>query len=248
MMSRRAIHISDSVAAFERHAADQIVRAVQESIRERGSCSLVLSGGETPRGVYRLLGTDPLKSAIDWPRVDLFFADERCVPPDDEQSNYGMVLKELVSAVPIPADNVHRMRGELEARKAADEYEDVLRNAFSGREPDFDVILLGVGGDGHTASLFPSTDVLEEKKRWACAVFVARLNRWRVTLTMRAINTGRAIFVLATGQSKASVVERALTAKSPTKELPITLVQPSRGAILWMLEKEAAVDLGSLNS
>jgi len=247
MQSKRTIHISESVAAFEHQAAREIARAVQKSIVERGTCFVVLSGGETPRGVYKLLGADPLKKTIEWQRVHLFFTDERCVPPDDPQSNYGMVAKELVSQVPIPPDNVHRMRAELGAGEAAAQFERELRTVFGDEGPNFDVILLGIGGDGHTASLFPSTDVLTESRRWVCAVFVPRLNRWRVTLTFQSINRGKEIFVLATGRSKASVVERAINAATPTKEMPITLVHPPKGTIRWMLDREAALDLSTLN-
>jgi 6-phosphogluconolactonase len=247
MPKRCDIRVFTSVDEFEQKSAEEIAHVMQDAVRERGACYLVLSGGETPKGVYRRFGTDPLRQLVDWSRVRIFFSDERCVAPDDPQSNFDMVERELLSRVNLVAENIHRMRVELGPEKAAADYEEVLRNFLDHDTRRFDVIMLGIGEDGHTASLFPSTEALGDKNRWARAVYVPRLNSWRVTLTFPAINAGKSVFVLATGKSKALIVERALAAKTPTKEIPITLVRPSQGSLRWMLDRQAAAGLNSLN-
>jgi 6-phosphogluconolactonase len=247
MQRKNDISVFNSVDDFEQETAEEIVRSMQGAIRDRGIGYIVLSGGETPKGVYRRFGTDPLRQLVDWSRVRIFFSDERCVAPDDPQSNFYVAERELLSRVNLVAENIHRMRVELGPEKAAADYEEVLRNFLDHDAPRFDVIMLGIGEDGHTASLFPSTEVLGDESRWARAVNVPRLNSWRVTLTFPAINAGREVFVLASGQSKASIIERALATKTPTKEIPITLVRPSQGSLRWMLDRQAAAGLNSLN-
>ena len=242
------ICIFDSLEEFERKSAEEIVHLMQGSLRDRGACTVVLSGGETPKGIYRRLGSDPLKLLLDWSRVSVFFSDERCVSPDDPQSNYGMVQRELISHVGIAPRNVHRISGESSPEEAAIRYEKVLRTVYSPGPPRFDVVLLGMGSDGHTASLFPATDALGEENRWVREVFVPHLNASRVTLTFPAINSGREVLILATGLSKAPMVERVLSVQAPTKALPITLVRPAEGSLRWRFDKQAASKLSIPNS
>ena len=240
MQGTRDIRVFDSLEEFEQKIAEEIADLMRAALRERGACRMVLSGGKTPQGVYRRLGTDPLKQLLDWSRVSIFFSDERSVAPDDPQSNYGMVRRELTSRFEVAPHSIHRIRAEFGAEKAAVEYEEVLRGAFDSEHRRFDVVLLGIGSDGHTASLFPSTDVLTEGERWARAVYVPQLKTWRITLTFPAMNSGREVLILASGASKASIVERALTAQAPTTEIPITLVQPVGGSLRWRLDQQAA--------
>ena len=239
------IRIFESIREFEQKSAEEIVHLMQGAIRDRGVCRVVLSGGETPKGIYRLLGADPLRHLLDWSRVSVFFSDERCVSPDDSQSNFGMAERALTSHVGIAPHNIHRICAEISPPKAAIEYEKVLRTIFSPGPPRFDVMLLGIGSDGHTASLFPSTDAVREENRWVCEVYVPHLNAWRVTLTFPVINCGRTVFILATGESKAPMIERALRAHAPTRDLPITLVRPVEGALCWRLDKQAASRLSA---
>ena len=242
------IRIFSSIEEFEQKSAEEIAHLLQAAIRDRGVCHVVLSGGDTPKGIYRRLGTDPFKHLVDWSRVHVFFSDERCVSPDDPQSNYGMVQRELTTHVGIAPSHIHRIQTEAGAEKAAMEYEEVLRTALGPGQRRFDVVLLGIGSDGHTASLFPSTDAIDEDQRWVRAVYVPRLSSWRVTLTFPAINSGREVFIFASGESKAAIVEQALTAQAPTKEIPVTLVHPRDGLLRWRLEKQAASKLTSLKS
>lgn len=242
------IRISNSLEEFEQKSAEEIVHIMQAAIHDRGVCHIVLSGGETPKGIYRRLGSDSLKHLVDWSRVIVFFCDERCVSPDDPQSNYGMVRRELTSHLDMPTENIHRIHAESDPEEGANAYEELLRTVFNPGQRRFDVVLLGMGNDGHTASLFPSMDVLDEENRWARAVHVPRLNGWRVTLTFPALNSGREVLILASGESKAPMIERALTAQTPTKEVPVTLVQPSEGSLRWRLDRQAASRLGPLKS
>jgi len=240
-MQSTHIRIFGSVAEFESGTAKEIVRLMAESIRERDVCRLVLSGGSTPEGVYRQLAAEPLRTFIDWSRVQLFFSDERCVPPDDPRSNFGMVKRELLTAVSIGPDHVHRIKGELSPESAAEEYEQVLRRAV-GPGPDlFDVTLLGVGEDGHTASLFPASDALHETSRWVCAVYAQRLESWRISITFPCINASRNVLILASGEAKATIIEQALGAKQPSAHIPVTIVRPTQGELFWMLDKQASV-------
>jgi 6-phosphogluconolactonase len=233
------IEVYRSTKDLEQNAAKRIVLIINKAIRERGNCFIALSGGETPRPVYHLLGTPPMKDQVDWSCVHLFFSDERIVPSTDIQSNYGMVDRELISHIDIPRKNVHRIEVEKKPELAAAEYERELREIVSD-VVRFDLVLLGIGGDGHTASIFPETAIVEEKKAFAFAVFVPHLNSWRVTLTFRSINNAREVLFLVSGKEKAPIVQRVLKSPKPRKEIPATMVQPVEGNLLWMIDRDAA--------
>ena len=209
---------------------------------------IALSGGLTPRGVYRRLGDMLTSQSTDLGRTHLVFTDERMVSPDDPSSNYGMIQRELISRVHIPPLNVHRIKGELEVETAAREYERELQGVlplFAGR---CDIIVLGVGEDGHTASLFPGTDILQERGKTAGAVLVPHLAAWRVTLTLGVINRARAVVFLAAGKGKAAIVRKVLANAKLREALPATLVRPYQGSLTWMLDSDSASQLLSEGS
>jgi 6-phosphogluconolactonase len=233
------IEIYPTKDELEQAAVNRIVRIVAEAIRERGACFIALSGGETPRRVYHRL----VKAPIDWHRVHLWFGDERMVSPDDPQSNYGMVEKELLSAVAIPDRNVHRIRGEEPPGEAAALYAAELATAFSGATDRFDLVLLGLGEDGHTASLFPGMDVLTGEKETVLAVRIPNRSVWRVTLTRAAINDSRVVVFLVSGSRKAPMVRRLLAATDEDAHLPAAMVHPGQGQLFWMLDSEAGAEL-----
>jgi 6-phosphogluconolactonase len=239
--SASPIEIYDSLEQLEEAAAKVMAVAAVAAVRERGTCFLVLSGGETPRGVYRRLATPPWRDRIAWAHIHLLFGDERIVPPDHPFSNYGMVKTELLSRVPIPAGNVHRIRGELNPDAAALLYEDEVTGLFGGAAGRFDLALLGVGEDGHTASLFPGEAALLTPSR--PIVSVPGPMAWRVSMTANLLNGAREIVFLVAGERKASIVRRILELNEPTPELPASLIRPSDGRILWMLDREAAAAL-----
>jgi 6-phosphogluconolactonase len=226
-----------------REAALRFVDLAREAAESRGRFSVALSGGSTPGDLYRLLAAAPYRGRIPWEQVHLFWGDERCVPPDDPGSNYWLASDTLINHVPIPSDNVHRVQGELEPGAAARVYEHELKDYFCGPRTRFDLVLLGVGGDGHTASLFPGSAALQETEKLALAVEVYYEDRpaSRVTLTLPAINTARDIWFLATGSTKAGIVQAAL--EEPDRNLPAQQVCPRAGVLTWLLDADAAGQL-----
>jgi 6-phosphogluconolactonase len=201
----------------------------------------VLAGGSTPKATYGILARD-YAERIDWSRVHVFFGDERNVPPDHEDANYRMAREALLDHVPI--GGVHRMRGELPPDEAAAAYEVELREFFGAEKlPRFDLILLGIGGDGHTASLFPETPALEVHDRWVVANPVPKLDTTRITLTVPVINAARSVVFLAAGKDKAEALKEILEGDADPREYPAKLVQPPGGPE-WMLDRAAAGSLG----
>ena len=240
---RPRVDIYPSKADLESAAGSEILQIVRLAIRERGVCTLALSGGETPRGLYRRLAALHPGEAPDWSRIHLCFGDERMVPPDDPESNYGMVRHEIISRVPLPAGNVHRIRGERPPEIAAAEYAADLGRTLPLSGGRFDLVLLGLGDDGHTASLFPGTDVLREREKSVCAVYVERLSVWRVTVTLPVINRARNVLFLVSGSGKKEIVRKVLASVSPAAELPATLVNPSDSPPHWILDSGAGASI-----
>ena len=201
---------------------------------------MALSGGQTPRRVYELLATEEFKNQIKWELVHIFFGDERPVPPDDAASNYGMAHAALLSKVPIPDSHVHPMAGEGDLPANARKYESELKAHFSNLSwPRFDLVLLGMGEDGHTASLFPGTAALEEKTAWVVANPVAQLNETRITLTAPAINAAANILFLVSGEKKSSRLKEVLSGPLQPEKLPAQLIKPDNGALTWMVDAKA---------
>jgi 6-phosphogluconolactonase len=221
-------------------AADELCASAARAIAQRGICYIALSGGETPRMIYAILAGQGFSSRVDWEHVHLFFGDERMVPPGDAASNYGMAQRELIQYLPIPAGNVHRIQGETPAPDAAHEYEMELDRVFNAGMPRFDVIMLGLGEDGHTASIFPGTTAVVERVRKVLGCFVPQLGSWRVTLTLPVILNAREIMFVVAGKRKARIVGTLLPAGVLSPDLPASLVRPLQGSVHWLLDKEAA--------
>lgn len=218
--------------------AERVVALARAAIAERGRFTVALAGGETPRRLYELLAAPEYASQIDWERVEVFWGDERCVPPAHPESNYGMAYEELLSEVPIPEDNVHRIPGEIEPLVAAEAYEARLRAELTP-EHSFDLVLLGLGDDGHTASLFPETPPVTETKRWVMATHVARPHpMWRITLTPVVINAARAVTFLVVGSAKAPRLAEVLDGGGDG--LPAGRIRPVDGVLTWMVDEAAA--------
>lgn len=235
-----SIQIFKDANSLAEGAAGKIIARMNEALREHGVCAVALSGGDTPRSVYRFLASDQLKGQVDWTKVHLFFGDERLVPPDDPRSNFGMVRQELLARVPIPADNIRRVRGELPPVEAAQEYRDQLRSFFKEGTPRFDLILLGLGEDGHTASLFPGSDAMDETREPVAVVFAPGSKEQRVTLTLLVINNALEVLFLVSGRKKASIVRDVLTTNNPVRYLPAKMVHPIHGTLHWMIDADAA--------
>lgn len=249
------IHHYPDLETLSLMAAEYICTVAAKSAHERGAVTVALAGGNTPRPIYKCLAGPPFAGRMPWPHIHLFWGDERCVPPDHPDSNFGMAFGALISRVPIPPENVHRIRAEMASpEKAAEAYEKTLRGFFapllSGDDagvaedpqfPPFDLILLGVGKDGHTASLFPGDPGLEEKDRWVVPVGKPRGAPPvpRVTLTLPVINRARCVLFLVSGAEKRDVVPLIVNDRETAGRLyPAARVRP-RGRVVWLLDEEA---------
>lgn len=225
-------------------AARRFVTLGASAIAERGQFSVALAGGSTPEASYELLATERTATSLDWSRVHFFWGDERCVPPDHPNSNYRMAREALLDHLPLSPGNIHRIHGEMEPERAARTFSDDLVTFFGAALPAFDLVLLGLGNDGHTASLFPGSAVLRERVRPAAAVTAHYQDRpaYRVTLTLPAINAARQILFLVSGVAKAEIVAAVL--EGPTGRYPAQAVRPGSGRLGWMLDAPAAGQLG----
>jgi 6-phosphogluconolactonase len=212
------------------------------TLAERDFAHVALAGGSTPRAVNALLVAPPRRAKLDWSRVVFWFGDERCVPPDDDQSNYKMNRETLLDPLGIHAAQVHRMRGEDDPSAAAADYDVVLRREL-GEAPRLDLILLGMGPDGHTASLFPGTIAGMDKDKLCIAHYVPQLGRWRMTLTPRAINAAHHVAITAGGAEKADALHGVLEGPKQTDVYPSQLVHPTNGELRWLVDAAAAAKL-----
>ncbi len=242
-MNEREIIVCSSADELCRRAGAEFVRLAKTAHRDRGRFTVALSGGTTPRSLYSLLATAEYNEQIFWPQVHLFWGDERCVPPDHADSNYRMVRESLLSNIQIPGANVHRMAGEKEPQIGAAEYEEKLKEFFQlapGVFPRFDLIFLGMGEEGHTASLFPGSDALKEMRRLVVATYVEKLSAHRLTLTLPVLNHGAAVLFLITGAGKAAVVREILKDGSDPSRFPAAQVRPVDGKLVWLITEDAA--------
>ena len=242
------IVISRDAAALADEAARRFVAAARAAVAARGRFTVALSGGSTPRALFRLLAAAPYNEQVDWARVHVYWGDERTVPPGDEQSNYRMARENLLSRVPIPEAQVHRIVAENpDPEAAADAYATTLRQTFAladGEFPRFDLIHLGLGTEGHTASLFPGSPALAERSRSIAAPWVEKLGSFRITLTPPTINAAREVQFLAAGAEKAAIVRAILRDPKNPDELPAQIVAPAGGRLVWLLDEAAAGELG----
>lgn len=238
------IEVAENADALSHCVAEHFVRLTTDAVHARGRCAVALSGGSSPRGVYQLLGAPAFRSRVRWNDIHFFWGDERHVPPDHPDSNYRMAVEAMLSKVPVPPANVHRVRSEVpDAERAAREYEDTIRACVEGLPiPRFDLIHLGIGTDGHIASLFPGSAALEERQRLCVANWVPKLNASRITLTLPVLNAAHAVVFIATGVEKASIVEQVL-GDSVESPLPAQLIRPADGELSWMLDRAAAGEL-----
>jgi len=233
------ILISPSSKHLAETVAQHFLWLGNEAIQKSGRFVVALAGGSTPKLAYKILSTPEYAKRINWRLVHIFWGDERCVPPNHHDSNFCMAKESLLEFVPVPPGNIHRMRGELEPSKAAVEYETNMRRFFANN-PYFDLVLLGMGTDGHTASLFPGTDAVHEKIRWVAAHYVEKLSSWRITLTPPIINMSQNIHFVVSGEGKARPLQRVLQGQYQPDLLPSQMVAPSEGTLTWLIDKTAA--------
>lgn len=231
-------------------AAEEVVRAANEAIQQRGRFTIALAGGSTPKGLYNLLATNA-RTTLPWDRMFFFFGDERHVPPNDPDSNYHMADESMLSKIPVATANVFRVPAENpDAEVVAETYEETLKKFFAlppGQFPQFDLILLGMGPDGHTASLFPGTAALQEKKRWVVANWVEKMKTHRITLTLPVLNAARCVVFLVSGTDKAAALRTVLEEAAPADQYPSKLIKPTHGKLIWLLDRAAASQLKNTN-
>ncbi|HYJ85010.1 MAG TPA: 6-phosphogluconolactonase [Pyrinomonadaceae bacterium] len=246
MSNRPTILIFEKPEEVALAAAERFVEHAQKSIDEHKLFSVALSGGNTPRLLYELLAQEAFQARVDWSVVHTFFGDERMVPSDHPASNSRMAREALLSRVPIPQDNVHPIKGVGDAVTNAGIYESELRSFFSGSEwPRFDLVLLGLGKDGHTASLFPGTNALAERRASVVANWIEDLRTYRITLTAPAVNAAANVDFLVTGADKAQALAAVLEGPSDPELLPAQLIRPESGSVTWLVDRQAASELSS---
>lgn len=227
-------------------AADEFVRHALEAVRMRGLFTVALSGGSTPKALYSLLASeaDSFLARVPWDKIHFFWGDERHVPPDHSDSNYRMVYEAMLSKVPVPLENVHRIKAENpDAGKAAGDYERVLYEFFQSvtvQLPRLDLVLLGMGMDGHTASLFPGTNAILEQKHSVVANWVQKFDTYRITLTPLVLNNAACVVFLVTGEDKAETLRLVLQGKYQPERFPAQLIRPTNGRFLWLVDQAAA--------
>jgi 6-phosphogluconolactonase len=248
-MNPPEIKVVADPAAVAREAAERFVQLARASIADHGRFSVALAGGSTPKAMHELLAAEPLRSQVDWPNVLAFFGDERCVPPDHKDSNFKMANDTLLSKVPIPAGNVFRMRGEADPQEAAREYglllKDKLPSTSSGQGGDggLDLVLLGMGDDGHTLSLFPGTKAVDEREHRVVANYAEKSTTgksWRITMTAPFVNKARNVLIAVTGKGKAGRIQEILESGPGQVRYPIQLIQPAGGKLTWLLDQAAS--------
>jgi 6-phosphogluconolactonase len=238
------VHIFGDAETVARAVASRFAELAEESVVARGRFAVALSGGSTPRRIYELLSGAEYAPRFEWSKVHVFFGDERAVPPDDAESNYRMARASLLSRVCIPSENVHRMIGEGDAAANARLYEDELRVFFGGDAlPRFDLVMLGLGDDGHTASLFPGTHALEESGAWVVANWIEKLGVYRLTLTARVINNAAHILFVVTGAGKAERLREVVKGARDPRRLPAQMIRSVDGTLDWYVDQAAASKL-----
>jgi len=231
-------------------AAEEVVRAANEAVAARGRFTIALSGGSTPKSLFNLLATNA-RNSLPWDRMFFFWGDERHVPPTDPDSNYRMADEAMLSKIPVAAGNVFRIAAENpDAAAAAEAYEQTLRKFFAlepEQFPRFDLMLLGMGPDGHTASLFPGTAALEEKSRLVVANWVDKLKASRLSLTLPVLNAAACVVFLVSGTDKAPALHAVLEGDAPGDQYPSKLIRPVDGKLIWIIDRAAASQLTSGN-
>ena len=241
---RDQIQILPDLEAISHQAASLFMKAAKDAIDRKMRFVVAISGGSTPRRLYTFLGSTEYRPQVDWQRIHFFWVDERCVPKDHEESNFRTVFDTLLSKVPISDENIHRIRSEEEIDQAARDYEEEIREFFKPSQlPIFDLVILGVGEDGHTASLFPGSKALGEKERWVVPVYLEKPKINRITLTLPILNHASQILFLISGRSKATVLSEILENGHQKDRYPAGLINPFHGKLQWLIDREAADQL-----
>lgn len=234
------IHVAKDAGQLSRELAEWIGSYIQEVLGRQDRFTFVLSGGSTPKQLYALLAESPYKESIAWDRVHFFWGDERAVPFEDSRNNARMCYEELLNKVPVLAKNIHVMRTDIAPEESSAEYEKTLKAYFEESETTFDLVLLGMGDDGHTLSLFPGTEVIHEEEKWVTSFFLPAQDMYRITLTAPVVNHSAAVVFLAAGSGKAETLKHVLEGEKNLDLYPSQIIDPSKGQLLWFVDEAAA--------
>jgi 6-phosphogluconolactonase len=234
------LHIQKDPSAVSHELAEWITAYIESVLSKKDRFTWVLTGGSSPKALYDLLASPPYSSRIAWEKLHFFWGDERAVPFDDDRNNAKMTYEHLLNKVPVTASQVHVMRTDIDPDKAATEYEQVLRTYFAGEGQSFDLVLSGMGDDGHTLSLFPGTAVVHEKKAWVSAFYLAPQQMFRITLTAPIVNRAAQVAFLAFGAAKAHALYEVLEGKYNPDLYPSQVIQPSSGELHWFTDNDGA--------
>jgi 6-phosphogluconolactonase len=241
------LHIYQNDQEFAKDAAEWIIKVIDETLQKQEQFTWVLSGGNTPKPIYTLLSSSPYRDQIDWNRLHIFWGDERAVPFEDDRNNAKMAYETLLNHVPVPAGQIHIMRTDIHPEESAFEYEKILRRFFPQADPrwprTFDLVLLGMGEDGHTLSLFPGTAVIHEVDAWVKAFFLEAQDMYRITLTRSIVNNSSRIAFLTTGDNKADAVHEVIEGKYNPDLYPSQVIKPINGELHWFVDSDAAVEI-----
>ena len=245
MTNNREVRILADANSIAQTAAAEFLEAAREAVNEKGSFSVALAGGSTPKALYALLATNPLLQAkVPWSKIQFFFGDERHVPPDNAESNFRMAEEAMLGKAPVDPKQVHRIKGEKRnAAQAAEGYEQDLRASFrlqAGQFPRFDLVLLGMGPEGHTASLFPGTKALKEERHLVVSNWVGKFYTDRITFTPPVLNNAARVIFMVHGEEKAQALKAVLEGPYEPEQLPAQIVQPKQGKVLWLVDPSAA--------
>jgi 6-phosphogluconolactonase len=234
------LHIEKNPEQLSYALADWIANYINDVLSREEKFSWALSGGNSPRQLYKLLAESPYRQKIPWSRLHIFFGDERVVPFDDEQNNGRMAFDTLLKQVPVPREQIHFMRTDVDAETSAAEYEKLLQSFFSGKERSFDLVLLGMGEDGHTLSLFPDSKIVQEQNVRVKSLYLPEQKIYRITLMPTIINRAEKIAFLVTGSSKAETLKKVLQGKFEPEKFPAQLIRPESGETYWFVDEAAA--------
>jgi 6-phosphogluconolactonase len=234
------IRICDDLEALSHATAELFTAEARQAVKDRGRFSVALSGGDTPRRTYELLAQEPFRDLVPWQNTHIFWGDERCVPANDMRSNATMARHALLDNVPVPQHQVHPMVCASSPQEAAVKYEAFLRDFFATGPPRFDLVMLGLGENGHTASLFPGSPALEEQQRLVAEVYVAEEGLHRLSLTAPAINQAALVVFLVSGYAKAPILRKVLEDTQDSGGIPARMIKPVDGGLLWLVDRDAA--------
>lgn len=237
------LHTYKNADALSHGVAEWMSGYIRRVLMEKDRFTIALSGGSTPQKLHKTLASSPFKDQIDWSKIHFFWGDERAVPFDDERNNAKMAFDSLLNFVPVNSGQIHLMRTDIEPEAAAMEYEAILHQYFDGGEYTFDLVLLGMGDDGHTLSLFPGTEIIHENTAWTKSFYLTPQSMYRISLTAPVVNLSAAVAFLVTGKNKAATLKQVLKGSHQPEKFPSQLIKPSKGELHWFVDEEAAASL-----